>query len=87
MNAKPLNPHKVLAASLIPGAGHVWLGLPQRGLIFIFFMVVLGWVSTKFMPETASFIGRHIGGVFIYGMSILDAYRTAKVRSVGGKER
>lgn len=82
MSEKPLNPYKVLAASIIPGAGHVWLGLPQRGLVFIFFMVVLGWVSTKFMPETASFIGRHIGGVFIYGMSILDAYRTAKIRSL-----
>lgn len=82
MSEKPLNPYKVLAASIIPGAGHVWLGLPQRGLVFIFFMVVLGWVSTRFMPETASFIGRHIGGVFIYGMSILDAYRTAKIRSL-----
>jgi hypothetical protein len=82
MSEKPLNPYKVLAASIIPGAGHVWLGLPQRGLVFIFFMVVLGWVSTKFMPETASFIGRHIGGVFIYGMYILDAYRTAKIRSL-----
>jgi hypothetical protein len=85
MSEKPVNPRKVLAASLIPGAGHVMLGLPQRGLIFIFFMVVLAWISTKFMPETASFIGRHIGGVFIYGMSVLDAYRTAKVRSLGGE--
>jgi hypothetical protein len=87
MTDKPLNPYKVLAASLIPGAGHVMLGLAQRGLTFIFFTVVLGWVSTKVMPETASFIGRHIGGVFIYGMSILDAYRTAKVRSVAPKDR
>lgn len=86
MSEKPLNPYKVLAASIIPGAGHVWLGLPQRGLVFIFFMVVLGWVSTRFMPETASFIGRHIGGVFIYGMSILDAYRTAKIRSLTSNE-
>jgi hypothetical protein len=65
----------VLAASLVPGAGHVWLGQAQRGLMFIFFMVILGWISTKIMPETASFIGRHIGGVFIWGMSIIDAYR------------
>ena len=71
----------MLAASLIPGAGHVMLGQPQRGLTFIFFMVVLAWISTKFMPETASFIGRHIGGVFIYGISILDAYKTARIRA------
>jgi hypothetical protein len=85
MSEKPVNPRKVLLASLVPGAGHVMLGLPQRGLVFIFFMIILGWISTKFMPETASFIGRHIGGVFIYGISVLDAYRTAKVRSLGGE--
>jgi hypothetical protein len=66
----------VLVAALIPGAGHVWLGQASRGLMFLFFMVILGWISTKLMPETASFAGRHIGGVFIWGMSIIDAYRT-----------
>lgn len=68
-------PILVLAASLVPGAGHVLLGQAQRGLMFIFFMTILGWISTKIMPETASFVGRHIGGIFIWGMSIIDAYR------------
>jgi hypothetical protein len=68
-------PMLLLAASLVPGAGHVWLGQAQRGLMFIFFMTILGWVSTKVMPENSSFIGRHIGGIFIWGMSIIDAYR------------
>jgi hypothetical protein len=72
---KPKNPMLVLVASLVPGAGHVWLGQAPRGLMFIFFMTILGWISTKIMPESASFIGRHIGGVFIWGMSIIDAYR------------
>ena len=65
----------MLVASLIPGAGHVWLGQAPRGLIFVFFMIILGWISTKYMPETASFVGRHIGGVFIWGMSVIDALR------------
>jgi hypothetical protein len=65
----------VIAAAIVPGAGHVLLGQAQRGLMFIFFMTILGWISTKVMPETASFMGRHIGGVFIWGMSIIDAYR------------
>ena len=80
MSDAPINPYKVLAASLIPGAGHVFLGQAQRGLTFIFFTVILGWVSYRLMPETSSFIGRHIGGVFIYGISILDAYKTARTR-------
>lgn len=85
MNEQPatvVNPRLVLlAALLLPGSGHVWLGLAQRGLMFLFFTIMLGWVSAKLMPETASFIGRHIGGVFIYGVSVLDAYRTARLRS------
>ena len=68
-------PVLMLVASLIPGAGHVWLGQAPRGLIFVFFMIILGWISTKYMPETASFVGRHIGGVFIWGMSVIDALR------------
>ncbi len=81
MSDKVIPPLRVLAASLIPGAGHVMLGQAQRGLTFLFFMVVLGWVSYRLMPETSTFIGRHIGGVFIYGISILDAYKTARLRA------
>lgn len=78
---KPLNPKLVLAASIIPAAGHVMLGLAHRGLIFLFFMIVLGWLSLRLMPEHASFFGHHIGGLFVYGFSILDAYKIARVRA------
>ena len=77
---RPANPYLVLAASAFPGCGHVMLGLASRGLQFIFFMVILAWVTTKFAPDDASFIGRHAGGVLIYTLSILDAYRIARIR-------
>ena len=80
--SQPKKPLLVIAASLVPGAGHVLLGQAPRGLMFIFFMTILGWLSTKIMPETASFVGRHIGGVFIWGMSIIDAYRINKRQSL-----
>jgi hypothetical protein len=79
MNDKPHHPYAVLAASIVPSAGHVMLGLAPRGLTFLFFMIVFGWVSARLMPGHATFIGRHIGGVFIYGLSILDAYKIARV--------
>ncbi len=82
MQEKPRQPYAVLAASVVPGAGHVLLGLPQRGLMFLFFTIILGWVSTKIIPPEMSFFSRHAGGIFIYGMSILDAYRIAKVKVV-----
>ena len=82
-NSAPRNPYLILVASLLlPSSGHVLLGLPQRGLMFLFFIITLGWVSTHIMPPTASFIGQHIGGVFIYGISIIDAYKIARIRFV-----
>jgi hypothetical protein len=77
------NPFLVLGAAIIlPASGHVLLRVPVRGLQFLFFMLVLGWITTKFAPAGASFVGRHAGGFLIYAMSILDAYRIARIRHV-----
>lgn len=81
MSAAPMHPRWVLiAAALLPGSGQVLNGTPQRGLVFLFFMIVLAWVSQNLMPPDASFIGRHIGGVFIYGLAVIDAYKHARIR-------
>ena len=81
MNDRPIHPYKVLAAALLlPGSGQVLNGTPQRGLVFLFFMIMLGWVSMNLMPLHASFIGRTIGGVFVYGFSVIDAYKRARIR-------
>jgi hypothetical protein len=80
MPETPLNPKLVLLTAIIPGAGHVIQGRPQRGLMFLFFMVLFGWLSLRLMPPEASFIGRHIGAIFIYGVSLLDAYKFSKIK-------
>ena len=77
----PTNPLLVLGAAIVlPASGHVLLGLAGRGLQFLFFMVILGWVTTKFAPPDASFVGRHAGGVLIYALSVFDAYKIARIR-------
>lgn len=81
MTPAPRNPYLVLlAAAILPGSGHLLQGRAPRGLMFLFFTIILGWVSSHLMPETASFIGRHIGGVFVYGVSIIDAYKWSRVQ-------
>jgi hypothetical protein len=81
MTPAPRNPRLVLLAAIVlPGSGHVLQGRAPRGLMFLFFTIILGWASSHVMPETASFFGRHIGGIFIYGMSIIDAYKWSKVK-------
>jgi hypothetical protein len=77
----PRNPRLVLlAAVVLPGSGHVLQGRAPRGLMFLFFTIILGWASSHVMPETVSFFGRHIGGIFIYGMSVIDAYKWSRVK-------
>ena len=77
----PVNPKAILAlAILLPGVGHVALGQPQRGFGFAFFSILfalLCWHTTT--PET-SFIGRTAGGLFVWALSIPDAYRIARER-------
>jgi hypothetical protein len=81
MTPAPRNPrHVLLAAIVLPGSGHVLQGRASRGLMFLFFTIILGWASGHIMPETASFFGRHIGGIFIYGMSVIDAYKWSRVK-------
>ena len=76
----PRNPYLVLAAAiLLPGTGHVLNGMAHRGLTFLFFIIVLGWATSKIAPANASFIGQYAGGLFVYALSILDAYRQARI--------
>ena len=79
-SSKPFNPYVVLAAAiLLPGSGNVLNGTPQRGLVFLFFIIVLGWTTSKLAPAQASFIGHYAGGFLIYGFSVLDAYKQARI--------
>ncbi len=49
-------------------------GQLQRGFMFVFFTVLLGWVTLHFTGAEDSAIGRDAGGIFVYGVSVLDAY-------------
>jgi hypothetical protein len=78
---KPTNPYLVLAAAIAaPGAGHVVLGLPQRGFGFAFFSLLLALFSWHTTGPDISFIGRSAGGLFVWALSITDAYRVARLR-------
>lgn len=78
---RPLNPYIVLALAIVlPGAGHVALGLQNRGLGFAFFALLLAMLSWHTTTPEHSFIGRAAGGLFVWALSIPDAYRVARLR-------
>ena len=74
------NPYLVLAlAVVLPGAGHVAIGEPRRGLTFVLFVVLFSILTLMTTTPDRSFIGRHAGGLFIWALSIPDAYRRARL--------
>ena len=78
---RPIHPGLVLlAAILLPGFGHTLCGFRYRGLAMQMFMIVLGLITWHLTTPQQNLVGRLAGGLFIYAISIMDAYRLAKLR-------
>lgn len=76
-----LNPKLVLLiAILLPGFGHVVCGQARRGLTMQLFMVSLGFITWHLTTPQHSLIGRLSGGLFIYALSVMEAYKIARIR-------
>jgi hypothetical protein len=78
----PVAPKRVLLiAILLPGMGQVVNNTPVKGLVMICFMVILGLITFNLAQAHISMVGKLAGGIFIYALSIMDAYYWAKYRS------
>lgn len=79
--AKPWHPYLVLAVAIVlPGVGQVLNHVPMRGLTMLFFMLVLGVVTFNLASPDVSVIGQFAGGIFVYALSVMDAYQGARIR-------
>jgi hypothetical protein len=77
----PINPYIVLAiATVLPGGGHVSIGAPERGLRFAFFTLLFAILTWHLSTPDQSFVGRSAGGLFVWALSIPDAYRLARIK-------
>jgi hypothetical protein len=72
----------LLVAVVLPGAGDVLARMPVRGLVFAFYTVLLGVVTWQLTTPEISLVGRLAGGLFVYAISVLDAYTWASRRFV-----
>ena len=78
---KPLHPYIILALAIVlPGMGHVAAGQPQRGFGFAFFTLLLALFTWQMTPPERSFVGRAAMGLFVWALSIPDAYRIARTQ-------
>ena len=77
----PLNPHLVLAVAVVlPGMGQVLNRQPVRGLVFVCFAILLGAFTLKTAAPEVSFVGKMAGGLFVWAVAVLDAYKVARIR-------
>ena len=78
---RPMNPFLVLALAIVlPGSGQVFNREPYRGLIFLFFMFLLGAFTILTARPEVSIVGKLAGGLFVYAISVFDAYKKARIR-------
>jgi hypothetical protein len=78
---KPLNPYLILAVAIVlPGVGQVLNRQPVRGLVFVCFAILLGGFTLKTAAPDVSFVGKMAGGLFVWAMAVLDAYKVARIR-------
>jgi hypothetical protein len=78
---RPPRPLLVLAVAIVlPCCGQVLNRQPQRGLTFLFFVLLLGGFTLLTADPSVSLAGKLAGGLFVYAMAIFDAYRTARLR-------
>lgn len=85
----PIGPYLVLAAAIVlPGLGHVLVGEPRRGLTMQMFMISCAFITWHLSTPAQSLTGRLAGGLFVYALSIPDAYRLGRLQAeLGGSRR
>lgn len=81
LEVTPMRPRLVLLlACLFPGLGHVALGRWSRAFGFAAFTLFFAALTWKFAPHDRSLVGRTAAGLFVWALSIPDAYRSAVMR-------
>ncbi|WP_246191126.1 DUF6677 family protein [Aureimonas leprariae] len=88
LSGKPPAPRLVLfLAIVLPGVGHIMVGKPGRGLIFVLFIVLFALLTLATTTPDQSFVARHAGGLFVWALSVPDAYRRARLLAAVWKVR
>jgi hypothetical protein len=57
---------------LLPGLGHVILGKEIRGLLFVFWIIILGYITYQISTPGISIFGRLSGGIAVWVLSVLE---------------
>lgn len=68
----------IVSSIAVPGSGYVYLGMAQRGLTMLLWMLAFGYITYQVTPPSLYFTARIGGGILIWILSVLDVERKAK---------
>ena len=62
----------ILSASIVPGSGHVLINRPIRGLIYVFWVLSMGYITFMFTSVEIPFAYRISGGFAVWMASVIE---------------
>ena len=68
----------ILAAVVVPGSAHVFLGRAARGLLLVCWMLFFAFLTWQLTTPNISIVGRLSGGIAVWVLSVLEAWRLAR---------
>ena len=68
----------LLLTALLPGTGHIIMGKPLRGLVFVFWIIIFAYITFQLSASSISPVGRLSGGIAVWILSILEIYKLLK---------
>jgi len=68
----------VLLSMVMPCSGYVLLGKSVRGLMMLMWMFMFGYITYKLTSVNISLIGRLSGGLGVWTISVVEAYKMAQ---------
>lgn len=69
----------IISAVIFPGSGHVLSKKPVKGLMYVFWIISMGYISWMLTNSSVHFIIRCSGGLTVWIASVLEIVRSNKV--------
>ncbi|PLX34185.1 MAG: hypothetical protein C0604_02155 [Clostridiales bacterium] len=62
----------LFSAIIVPGSGHVMCGKPVRGLVYVFWILSMGYISWMITDLSVNFVLRSTGGLLVWIASVAE---------------
>ncbi len=62
----------IISSVIVPGSGHVFSNRPIRGLLYVFWIFSMGYITWMLTSDSVHFILRFTGGLLVWIASVVE---------------